>query len=388
MGTLADKDLFTNKPGPKAGPGLAALAENQAAILELPGALPEKRVEILDGAITPTQSALVVDTEGGAPSDQLTTIATTVIHTGAEIALKSADASRKVALVHGDTPGGIQLLSGQNVDLSPVTEIRLRERDGMWFELSSVRGDGVTVYSTGGVLSVPVATEVKRGLGRAATQEEIDSGVTGETGPAWVRPEDLAAYVEAHRHIICEFYPWRHPTLKPGFQPAQGGLITDAATRYPEAWAYLQTSEGQLLCKTEAEWQALTRAIWATLADGTKVGWNGIGGAPWYVQDLNTGTIRLPDLRGMYMEAAGFDSLGVGGVHGWGIPNFPGRFNSVINATGTGPFYRGAYAEGVGVSGGNAYSVMFDPSRVVPVANKVQPRAWGGLACVYLGLPR
>ncbi len=29
----------------------------------------------------------------------------------------------------------------------------------------------------------------------------------------------------------------------------------------------------------------------------------------------------------------------------------------------------------------------FDSSRVVPVANKVQVRAWGALACVYLGLP-
>ena len=36
------------------------------------------------------------------------------------------------------------------------------------------------------------------------------------------------------------------------------------------------------------------------------------------MQDLNTGSLRLPDLRGMYAEAAGFDSLGAGGVHGDG----------------------------------------------------------------------
>ena len=50
---------------------------------------------------------------------------------------------------------------------------------------------------------------------------------------------------------ICEFYYFRHPTLKPGFQPAQGGLLANAATKYPEAWAYLQTTEGRKLCKTE-----------------------------------------------------------------------------------------------------------------------------------------
>jgi hypothetical protein len=31
--------------------------------------------------------------------------------------------------------------------------------------------------------------------------------------------------------------------------------------------------------------------------------------------------------------------------------------------------------------------LKFQASRVVPVANKVQPRAWGSLACVYLGQP-
>ena len=111
------------------------------------------------------------------------------------------------------------------------------------------------------------------------------------------------------KYDLCEFYYFRHPSLKPGFQPAQGGLLANAATLYPEAWAYLQTVEGQKLCKSEAEWQAMTTATWATLADGSKVGWNGIGGAPYYAPNTATGALRLPDLRGMYAEAAGFDAL-------------------------------------------------------------------------------
>jgi hypothetical protein len=31
--------------------------------------------------------------------------------------------------------------------------------------------------------------------------------------------------------------------------------------------------------------------------------------------------------------------------------------------------------------------LLFDSNRVVPSAAKNQPRAWGSLACVYLGLP-
>ena len=189
---------------------------------------------------------------------------------------------------------------------------------------------------------------------------------------------------------LCEFYYFRHPTLKPGFQPAQGGLIENAATLYPEAWAYLQTPAGQLLCKTEAEWQALTTATWATLADGTKVGWNGIGGAPFYVQDLGAGTLRLPDLRGMYAEAAGFDSLAVGGVHGDAIRNIVGT-GEVYSPGGPGTGALSVTTPTNAPIGGSqiprASTISINSSRVVPTAVKNQPRAWGALPCVYLGAP-
>lgn len=180
--------------------------------------------------------------------------------------------------------------------------------------------------------------------------------------------------------------------MRPGFQPAQGGLLENAATLYPEAWSYLQTPEGQMLCTTEAEWQAMTTAVWATLADGTRVGWNGIGGAPYYAPNTATGALRLPDLRGMYAEAAGFDALGVGGVHGDAIRNITGRItphnNSAYLGQGMG------YIEGEAIRTVPANSTTTQPtggnwgldaSRVVPVAAKNQVRAWGALACVYLG---
>ena len=99
----------------------------------------------------------------------------------------------------------------------------------------------------------------------------------------------------------------------------------------------------------------------------------------------------MPDLRGMYVEAAGFDSLGVGGVHGDGTREITG---SVLY---TSYVYSGAGALTVSSIGGatavtSDYTyprnrLSFEASRVVPVANKVQPRAWGALACCYLGMP-
>lgn len=242
-------------------------------------------------------------------------------------------------------------------------------------------GSGLDVTAAG-LLSVLVATAARAGIVKP-------DGVTITTNANGV----ISVVSQSpSKYDLCEFYFFRHPTLKPGFQPAQGGLLANAATLYPEAWAYLQTAEGQLLCKTESEWQAMTTATWATLADGTKVGWNGIGGAPFYVVDTANGTLRLPDLRGMYAEAAGFDSLGVGDAQG----DHGRRVNGIFsNAVG------GATPESSGVfvssdprhvlrqtaEGYYFWRIAFDTARVVPTGPAFAPRRWGALACAYLGVP-
>lgn len=229
------------------------------------------------------------------------------------------------------------------------------------------------------------ATNVKEAL------DEINDNFQGEAPGIVQRVEAL----EKKKYELCEFYYFRHPTLRPGFQPAQGGVLQNAATLYPDAWAYLQTAEGQKLCKTEAEWQAMSTATWYTLADGTTVGWDGIGGVPYYVQDLNAGTLRLPDLRGMYAEAAGFDSLGAGGVHGDGTRPVTGS-TPVLHVQTLGPSYEWTGALGTIMASAASSNtgpsqtgtiIQFDLSRVVPTAAKTQPRAWGALACCYLGQP-
>jgi hypothetical protein len=229
-----------------------------------------------------------------------------------------------------------------------------------------------------------IATSEKNGIGRP-------DGIT-------ITIDASGKYTATTRpFILGEFYYFRHPSLRTGFAPCQGSILANAVTQYPEIWAYLQTAEGQLLLKTEAEWQAMSTATWATLADGTKVGWNGIGGVPYYVQDLATGTLRLPDLRGMYAEAAGFDSLGVGGVHGDMMRKIVGRIGAdAQNLKWIQQHVSGAFKmlNTPSIGSGNVlasyygdYSVDFDSSRVVPAAAVNKPRAWGALACCYLGQP-
>lgn len=206
--------------------------------------------------------------------------------------------------------------------------------------------------------------------------------------------------VQADKYDLGEFYYFRHPTLKPGFAVAQGGLISGAyqgknITEYP-IWEYLKTAQGQLLLKTEAEWQAMTKAIWHTNADGTTVGWNGIGGAPFYVQDLGNGTLRMPDLRGMYAEAFGYDTLGVGGSRGdqgrefWGSWYGPTRNPVMPVDTLTGALTRGTGSVGQtfqGSAASDCVPLTIRGSRVYPAGPAFAPRRWGALACCYLGQP-
>lgn len=165
---------------------------------------------------------------------------------------------------------------------------------------------------------------------------------------------------------------------------ANGALLITADAVAPALWASLQSSENAWRLKSQAEWTALSQAS----------PWNGIGGVPFFVLDVNAKTVRLPDLRGMYPETAGFDGLTVGGVHGDAIRNFPGTFgfeSAVNGATGnhpaTGPFYvKNGYNRHIdaGTDPGNQ-EIGFDPSRVVPTANVNRPRAFGVLGCIYLG---
>lgn len=189
---------------------------------------------------------------------------------------------------------------------------------------------------------------------------------------------------------ICEFYHFRKPTLRPGFQPCQGGVIKNAATKYPEAWAYLQTEEGQLLCKSEAEWQAMTKATWGD--ESFKASWNGIGGAPYFVQNLDAGTLRMPDLRGMF--ACATDArLGVGEVRGDTIRHAAGSGSGFcVNgpaSISTDLIFQnrqsiGAYSRG---NDGFYYGLKFVLGNGLPSGDVISPKSYGVLTCAYLGQP-
>lgn len=405
MGTFGTPSSYNNTgalgsaTNPTTAQGLSRDRENQKAILELPGTQAWVEKTITDGVIIPTSAEIVVLPEGGASTDSLTTIVltsdgTTTLHEGMPIRLKAAN-SNTITVVHGTGTNNISTIDGNNVVLDTTWYLELKLINGLWVQQET------SAYKTASeakimadTASAPASTTT-RGNGRVATLADMEPDAVIENGPAFLAAGDVVSVIEEWRFIVGEFYYFRHPTLKPGFAPLQGGLISGVyqgknITEYP-IWDYLQTAEGQFLCKTEAEWQAMTTATWATLADGSTVGWDGIGGAPFYVQDLGAGTLRMPDVRGMYPEAAGFNSLGAGDAQGDVSRQITGGFKVAGTSGGidgsAGVFYTQGSANYVETVAGVGGKALFDTSRVVPVGPANAPRRWGALACCYLGKP-
>lgn len=107
---------------------------------------------------------------------------------------------------------------------------------------------GITVPFCGFSVNIDASKLPKCECG--LSREEVLAIITGE----------IDKKLASRSYELCEFYLFRHPDLRKGFELAGGSLLENAAALYPEAWAYLQTPEGQKLCKTEVEWQAMTRA--------------------------------------------------------------------------------------------------------------------------------
>lgn len=78
----------------------------------------------------------------------------------------------------------------------------------------------------------------------------------------------------------------------------------------------------------------------------------------------------------------------MGAVHGDAVRNITGRVN-VFSGMPSGAFVLGSNVGSYNANNSTTSHIYvnFDSSRVVPVAAKNQPRAWGSLACVYLGVP-
>lgn len=190
-------------------------------------------------------------------------------------------------------------------------------------------------------------------------------------------------------------YVWFEDELvRPGFYPANANVITGFAAKFPQMAAYLSTTHGASRCFSSlAQYEAAHNAAWATLADGSKVSWQNIGGVAKFWWDKSKDTLLMPDLTEMtrFMSS---ESLGVGegrGDQGRRITGHSGDIFVVGNVIKSeGVMYIPALWGTLGTVANNTDrfgAIYFDSQRVVPTGPVNAPRRWGSLACAYLGTP-
>lgn len=212
MGKVADLSVFTpgGQPGaPNPSEGLAVLRQNQTAFMEIIGVMPPEALTIVDGAISPTTAVCIVDTEGGAPADDLTTINATLsdgstLHDGMVILLSAKDASRVVTVKNSDAPNGVKTVDGKDIALSPEWCLVLQYVGGVWQQinvsaplkpatettLGGVKvGDGLTMRD--GVMSADLATDANAGRVKASEAAKAGAvplgGADGSLGEDWLK---------------------------------------------------------------------------------------------------------------------------------------------------------------------------------------------------------
>lgn len=315
MGKVADLSVFTpgGQPGaPNPSEGLAVLRQNQTAFMETIGVMPPESLTIADGAISPTTAVCIVDTEGGAPADNLTTINATLsdggtLHDGMVILLSAKDASRVVTVKNSDAPNGVKTVDGKDIALSTEWSLVLQYVGGVWQQIN---------------VAAPLKPATETTLGGV----KVGDGLTMQDG---VISADLATAEDAGRVKASE-------TAKAGAVPlggADGALDKSWRERKPGEYIFSHADEvkGALRC----DGSALSRVTYADLF--------AVIGTTFGEGDGKT-TFNLPDARGKVLEGA-TDSPGK--ILQPGLPDIEGDaklYNSAIGVAAQA--CRGAFKQG------------------------------------------
>lgn len=293
MGKVADLSVFTpgGQPGaPNPSEGLAVLRQNQTAFMETIGVMPPESLTIADGAISPTTAVCIVDAEGGAPADDLTTINATLpdgstLHDGMVILLSAKDESRVVTVKNSDAPNGVKTVDGKDIALSTEWSFVLQYVGGVWQQLN---------------VSAPLKPATETTLGGV----KVGDGLTMRDG---VMSADLATDANAGRVKASE-------TAKAGAVPLGGA---DGSLDKSWTWevgeyrvAHAESMDGGLLCHGAA----ISRMTYNRLF--TKIGIK-------FGEGDGKTTFNLPDFRNRTFWGAG-DNLGA--VIEAGLPGIDGTF--------------------------------------------------------------
>ena len=370
------------------------MEQDRIAKLELPGAQPPETLSILDGSISPTRAAVIVDTEGGAPADDLTVISTTLsdgtmLHEGMELTIRAKDASRVITVKNSSAVNGVLTADGKDVVLGTDWWLTLRQESGSWRQKSLAQPQKVTAKDHLGVMQVGNNLDV-------TAQGVVSVPLAGKDKPGVIRPDG------ANLDIISGLL---NLSAKLQAEIGEQELLRKLSIGCPKFWrsttlpANHAYPDGSLI--KFADWPEFKAVYDAGGFAGMLMPWN----ANAATQAANLGKFR-PDAAnptGLYLPLHGGQffrnwALGGGGTAGaWGrdeIRNITGTLqrvgsghNMVITTAGALKAPRVASQYFAAGENGNASDVTLDASRVVPTGPQNVPQHVWQPVIIYLGRP-
>lgn len=178
-----------------------------AVLQEMPGGAAATQLTIAGGAIVPTRSAHSVETEGGAPSDDLQSIGLANHTDGRWLSIKPANDTHAIVVKHalgGD--GQIVLASGADVTLSGVgAELILRRRGTDWVEMAHNPGTVARWRSFLGLGALALAATINNANWSGADLDVVNGG-TGASTPSAARSNlglVIGTNVAAHNALVA-----------------------------------------------------------------------------------------------------------------------------------------------------------------------------------------
>lgn len=389
MGNVANLSVFT--PGGQPGAlnpseGLAVLRQNQTAFMETIGVMPPESLAIAAGSISPTTAVCIVDTEGSAPADNLTTINATLsdgttLHDGMVILLSAKDASRVVTVKNSDAPNGVKTVDGKDIALSTEWSLVLQYVGGVWQQINVAAplkpatettlgpvkvGDGLTIGEDG-TLIADLATADSAGRVKASETAQAGAvpvgGADGDLDLSWSLGK---IWIGVPRY-------WRSTTLPPNHCWANGDFVEFA------------------------DWPQLEQVYNAGGFAGMLMAWDADSGTQaanlgqWRPDAAEPTGLYTPNLTGQFLRcwtageektagAWGRDEIrnisGSAGDYIWGAEKFTGALSRSLS-------------QGASISGGG-YSyprnnIIFNASDSVPTGpENVPPHVWQPII-IYLG---
>ena len=383
MGIIAETSLFTNTPGPNAAEGLEALRQNQLAIRELSGALPPESLTVVDGAISPTRSTVIIDTEGGAPADDLEVINpvlsdSTTLHDGMVIELVGKDDSRVVTVKHGSGQNQISLVDQEDIALSTQYALRLQwdAQAALWRQrIFSQPLKPATALKLGGVKIGPGITIAPDGTISIPTPDDdffrIIEGEQRILSLSAALASELAEQKALRlRDIGCPRW-WRSTNLPPNHAWINGDFI--AFKDWPEFHeVYTQGGFDGMVMPWDADEEHKAAHLGQFRPDSA-----------------NPTGLFLPVDGGQFFRNWGPGSKeGAGQWHRDEIRNITGTVDTGTGVFGaTGAFSVVASPKENTVAGTHNSDFDFDASRVVPTGPQNVPQHVWQPAILYLGRP-